>query len=126
MDAIQGCTQPHLHSLSVTKGGHSAIVSTNGNEDCHIILRGGKAANDAASVDVARISPSSGLASRTVIHDASHAAQFEEAGKPNSCVRRYRRGLQQRRRIVSIMVSRILIAGRQDLVPGKELWKASR
>jgi 3-deoxy-7-phosphoheptulonate synthase len=38
----------------VTKGGHSAIVSTNGNEDCHIILRGGKTPNyDAASVDEA-------------------------------------------------------------------------
>ena len=36
----------------MTKGGHSAIVHTAGNEDCHIILRGGKAPNyDAASVD---------------------------------------------------------------------------
>ncbi|HJU99153.1 MAG TPA: 3-deoxy-7-phosphoheptulonate synthase, partial [Burkholderiaceae bacterium] len=50
VEAIKAASQPH-HFLSVTKGGHSAIVSTNGNEDCHIILRGGKAPNyDAASV----------------------------------------------------------------------------
>jgi 3-deoxy-7-phosphoheptulonate synthase len=52
-DAIKAAQQPH-HFLSVTKGGHSAIVSTKGNEDCHFILRGGKAPNfDAASVEAA-------------------------------------------------------------------------
>ena len=52
-DAIKAASQPH-HFLSVTKGGHSAIVSTNGNEDCHVILRGGRTPNfDAASVDAA-------------------------------------------------------------------------
>ena len=51
-DAIKAAQQPH-HFLSVTKGGHSAIVSTKGNDDCHIILRGGKKPNfDAASVAV--------------------------------------------------------------------------
>mgnify|MGYP000913897180 FL=1 len=50
VDAIKAAAAPHFF-LSVTKGGHSAIVSTNGNEDCHVILRGGKAPNyDAASV----------------------------------------------------------------------------
>ncbi len=34
LDAIKAASQPH-HFLSVTKGGYSAIVSTNGNEDCH-------------------------------------------------------------------------------------------
>jgi len=51
VDAIRAAQAPH-HFLSVTKGGHSAIVSTTGNEDCHVILRGGKAPNyDAASVE---------------------------------------------------------------------------
>src|SRR5690606_40997018 len=44
IDAINAASQPH-HFLSVTKGGHSAIVSTAGNNDCHAILRGGKAPN---------------------------------------------------------------------------------
>ena len=41
VDAIRAAQQPH-HFLSVTKAGHSAIVATNGNDDCHVILRGGK------------------------------------------------------------------------------------
>src|SRR3954451_4076180 len=36
-DAVKASSQPH-HFLSVTKGGHSAIVSTRGNDDCHVIL----------------------------------------------------------------------------------------
>ena len=50
IDAISAAAAPH-HFLSVTKFGHSAIVETTGNEDCHIILRGGKVPNyDAKSV----------------------------------------------------------------------------
>src|SRR5437764_3336131 len=53
VDAIRTSQHPH-HFLSVTKEGHSAIVSTLGNEDCHIILRGGKQPNcDASSVNIA-------------------------------------------------------------------------
>src|SRR5262247_1694662 len=51
VDAIKAASAPHAF-LSVTKGGHSAIVHTTGNEDCHIILRGGNVPNfDAASVE---------------------------------------------------------------------------
>lgn len=41
IDAIQSASRPH-HFLSVTKQGVSAIVSTTGNDSCHLILRGGK------------------------------------------------------------------------------------
>ncbi len=73
VDAIKAASAPH-HFLSVTKGGHSAIVHTAGNEDCHIILRGGKEPNyDAASVDAAaRGLAAAGLAARLMI-DCSHA-----------------------------------------------------
>jgi 3-deoxy-7-phosphoheptulonate synthase len=58
VDAIRAAQAPH-HFLSVTKGGHSAIVSTTGNEDCHVILRGGKAPTyDTQSVDAAGSSAS--------------------------------------------------------------------
>ena len=53
VDAVLSASQPH-HFLAVTKDGRSAIAATSGNEDCHIILRGGKTPNyDAASVDAA-------------------------------------------------------------------------
>ncbi|MBE0630316.1 MAG: 3-deoxy-7-phosphoheptulonate synthase, partial [Burkholderia vietnamiensis] len=73
VDAIKAASQPH-HFLSVTKGGHSAIVSTAGNEDCHVILRGGKTPNyDADSVNAACADiGKAGLAARLMI-DASHA-----------------------------------------------------
>jgi 3-deoxy-7-phosphoheptulonate synthase len=73
VDAIKAASAPH-HFLSVTKGGHSAIVHTAGNEDCHIILRGGKTTNyDAASVEaVCQELAHAGLTARVMI-DCSHA-----------------------------------------------------
>src|SRR6516162_3121459 len=53
VDAIRTSQHPH-HFLSVTKGGRSAIAATSGNDDCHIILRGGRQPNyDAASIEAA-------------------------------------------------------------------------
>jgi len=122
VDAIKAASQPH-HFLSVTKGGHSAIVSTGGNEDCHIILRGGKAPNyDAASVEAAcKDIAANGLASRLMI-DASHA---NSSKKPENqvpvCADIAKQIAGGDTRIVGVMVESHLVAGRQDLVPGKEL-----
>src|SRR5215469_6711133 len=73
VDAVKAASAPH-HFLSVTKGGHSAIVHTAGNEDCHIILRGGTEPNyDSASVErVCAELAHAGLAPRVMI-DCSHA-----------------------------------------------------
>jgi 3-deoxy-7-phosphoheptulonate synthase len=122
VEAIKAASQPH-HFLSVTKGGHSAIVSTNGNEDCHIILRGGKAPNyDAASVEQACLAiAGQGLAARLMI-DASHA---NSSKKPENqipvCADIAAQVAGGDQRIVGVMVESHLVAGRQDLVPGKEL-----
>jgi 3-deoxy-7-phosphoheptulonate synthase len=122
VDAIKAASQPH-HFLSVTKGGHSAIVSTSGNEDCHIILRGGKAPNyDAASVDAAcRDIAASGLASRLMI-DASHA---NSSKKPENqvpvCAEIGKQIAAGDTRIIGVMLESHLVAGRQDLIPGKDL-----
>lgn len=80
IDAIGSAKSPH-HFLSVTKFGHSAIVSTKGNEDGHIILRGGKKPNYYAE-DVAEVEKAltkAGLPQKIMI-DCSHAnsnKQFE-------------------------------------------------
>ncbi|NHZ98715.1 3-deoxy-7-phosphoheptulonate synthase AroG [Massilia sp. CCM 8734] len=122
VEAIKAASQPH-HFLSVTKGGHSAIVSTNGNEDCHIILRGGKTPNyDAASVELAcQQIAAQGLAARLMI-DASHA---NSSKKPENqvpvCADIAAQVAGGDGRIVGVMVESHLVAGRQDLVPGKEL-----
>jgi 3-deoxy-7-phosphoheptulonate synthase len=122
VDAIKAAQQPH-HFLSVTKGGHSAIVSTNGNEDCHVILRGGKAPNyDAASVeascaDLAR----AGLAQRLMI-DASHAnASRIPENQLKVCTDVGAQLARGEGRIFGIMIESHLVAGRQDLAAGKPL-----
>jgi 3-deoxy-7-phosphoheptulonate synthase len=122
VDAIKAASQPH-HFLSVTKGGHSAIVATGGNEDCHIILRGGKAPNyDAASVDAAcKDVAASGLAQRLMI-DASHANSSKNPGNQIPvCADIARQIAAGDSRIVGVMIESNLVAGRQDLIPGKEL-----
>jgi 3-deoxy-7-phosphoheptulonate synthase len=122
VDAIKAAGQPH-HFLSVTKGGHSAIVSTNGNEDCHVILRGGKAPNyDAASVEAAcQEIAKAGLAQRLMI-DASHAnSQKKPENQIPVCQDIAAQVARGDERIVGVMVESHLAAGRQDLVPGKAL-----
>ncbi|RYF05035.1 MAG: 3-deoxy-7-phosphoheptulonate synthase [Oxalobacteraceae bacterium] len=121
-DAIKAASQAH-HFLSVTKGGHSAIVSTAGNEDCHIILRGGKAPNyDAASVeDACKALAANGLAGRLMI-DASHANSSKNPqNQVPVCADIAGQVAGGEDRIVGVMVESHLVAGRQDLVPGKEL-----
>nr|WP_290369507.1 3-deoxy-7-phosphoheptulonate synthase AroG [Cupriavidus laharis] len=119
VDAIKAASQPH-HFLSVTKGGHSAIVSTSGNEDCHIILRGGKAPNyDAASVQEACDAiAKSGLAARLMI-DASHAnSSKKHENQIPVCEDIGRQLAAGDDRIVGVMVESHLVAGRQDHAQG--------
>jgi 3-deoxy-7-phosphoheptulonate synthase len=121
-DAIKAAQQPH-HFLSVTKGGHSAIVSTKGNEDCHIILRGGMTPNfDAASVESACAELGrAGLAQRLMI-DASHAnCQKRHENQLKVCADIATQLAAGESRIVGVMIESHLVAGRQDLLPGKQL-----
>src|SRR6266446_3584778 len=72
-EAVKSASHPH-HFMAVTKGGRSAIAATTGNDDCHIILRGGSKPNyDAASVEAASAELiRSGVTPRIMI-DTSHA-----------------------------------------------------
>jgi len=119
VDAIKAASQPH-HFLSVTKGGHSAIVSTSGNEDCHIILRGGKTPNyDAASVQEACDAVAkSGLAARVMI-DASHAnSSKKHENQIPVCQDIANQVAGGDQRIIGVMVESHLVGGRQDHVQG--------
>src|SRR6267154_2513442 len=121
-DAIKAAQQPH-HFLSVTKAGHSAIVSTRGNEDCHIILRGGNQPNfDAASVQaICQELADRGLAQRLMI-DASHANALKKYENQLVVCRDIAGQLSAgEERIFGVMVESHLVAGRQDLVAGHPL-----
>nr|WP_086940995.1 3-deoxy-7-phosphoheptulonate synthase AroG [Thaumasiovibrio occultus] len=119
-DAIGSSSAPH-HFLSVTKYGHSAIVSTAGNEDCHIILRGGKEPNYSA-VHVNAISEqleSAGLRNKVMI-DFSHAnssKQFKRQMVVAEDVAGQIAG--GNKAIFGVMIESHLVEGRQDIVDGK-------
>jgi 3-deoxy-7-phosphoheptulonate synthase len=107
----------------VTKAGHSAIVSTRGNPDCHVILRGGKKPNfDAASVRSASEElTSAGLDARVMI-DLSHSNSRKEHMRQIEVGRDVAAQVGGGdRRIIGVMVESHLKAGRQDLKPGVEL-----
>jgi 3-deoxy-7-phosphoheptulonate synthase len=119
-DAILAAKQHH-HFLSVHKNGQVAIVETRGNDDCHIILRGGPTPNfDAASVAAAcRVLAGAGLAERLMI-DLSHANAAKQYERQLDVAADVGAQLAAgERRIVGVMVESHLKAGRQDLVPGR-------
>ena len=122
VDAIKAASAPH-HFLSVTKGGHSAIVHTAGNEDCHIILRGGKAPNyDAASVAATcHELAAAGLAAKLMI-DCSHANSQRRHERQVDVARDVAAQIAAGEdRIFGLMIESHLNPGRQDLVPGQSL-----
>lgn len=121
-DAIKAASQPH-HFLSVTKGGHSAIVSTVGNNDCHAILRGGKVPNfDAENVEIAsQTLIKAGLTPRLMI-DASHANSNKDYRNQPLVLDDVASQMEAGdTRIFGVMIESHLVGGRQDLVAGQSL-----
>ena len=122
MDAIRSAQSPH-HFLSVTKSGHAAIVQTVGNEDCHVILRGGKEPNyDAASVDAACTEMAKAGVPARVMIDFSHGNSRKEYQRQMEVSADVAGQLAAGEdRIMGVMVESNINAGRQDLVAGKPL-----
>jgi 3-deoxy-7-phosphoheptulonate synthase len=122
VDALLAARQKH-HFLSVHKSGQVAIVETRGNDDCHIILRGGKMPNyDAASVQAACAElAKAGLPERLMI-DCSHANASKDYRRQADVAAELGRQIAGgERRIVGVMVESHLVEGRQELTPGKAL-----
>ena len=122
IDAIGAAVRPH-HFLSVTKQGHSAIFKTKGNEDCHLILRGGKAPNyDAESIESAASELGKAGVNLHMMIDFSHAnssKQHERQMIVGTDVAGQIAGGDMR--ISGVMIESHIVAGRQDQVEGQEL-----
>ena len=123
VDAVQAASRPHSF-LSVTKGGHSAIVRTRGNEDCHIILRGGNDGPNYSAEHVqaaAEVIEKAGVRPKIMV-DASHANSSKKPeNQPlvmDDVAQQIAAGDQ---RICGVMVESHLVAGRQDQVEGQPL-----
>ncbi len=122
VDAIRAARHPH-HFLSFTMAAHSAIFFTSGNEDTHLILRGGDRPNfDAANVDAAgHALAGAGLSDRLMI-DFSHANSNKQHERQRDVCRDVSSQIAGGEdRIMGVMIESHLKAGRQDVTPGKPL-----
>ena len=120
-DAIQAAARGH-HFLSVHKNGQVAIVQTQGNKDCHVILRGGKAPNyDAASVAAACKDLEAAGLPPTLMVDCSHANSSKQHEKQmdvtHDIAGQIRAGS---RSVFGVMIESHLEAGAQKFTPGKD------
>jgi 3-deoxy-7-phosphoheptulonate synthase len=120
-DAIQAAARGH-HFLSVHKNGQVAIVRTNGNKDCHVILRGGKTPNyDAASVAAACRDLEAARLTPTLMVDCSHANSSKQHDRQTDVARdvagQIARGSHS---VFGVMVESNLNAGAQKFTAGKD------
>ncbi len=122
VDAIGAAMRPH-HFLSILKEGTAAIFSTTGNEDCHIILRGGKTPNyERASIDAVAEEMEAANLTANIMVDFSHANSHKQHQQQMSVCEDVGRQLAAgEQRIIGVMIESNLVAGRQDMVAGQPL-----
>ena len=120
-DAIQSASRPH-HFLSVHKNGQVAIVTTKGNKDCHVILRGGKTPNyDAASVAAACQELQAAKLNPSLMVDCSHANSNKQHERQLDVARDVAAQIAGgSRQVFGLMIESHLCAGAQKFTPGKD------
>ena len=121
-DAVVASMAPHAF-MGMTKMGQAAIFETRGNQDVHIILRGGKTPNySAADVDAAcQVLQASGLKPQVMV-DVSHANSSKQHQKQIEVTHNVAGQIAAgERRIMGLMVESHLNEGRQDQKPGQPL-----
>ena len=116
IDALGAASHPH-HFLSVTKAGHSAIVHTAGNRDCHVILRGGNGAPNYSSEHVkaaAEQLAQAGLPAKLMV-DCSHANSRKDFKRQMEVAQDIATQIQNgEQNIMGVMVESHLVEGRQN------------
>jgi 3-deoxy-7-phosphoheptulonate synthase len=123
IDAIGAAMSPH-HFLSLTKAGHSAIFSTTGNEDVHIILRGGNHQPNYDAVNVEQVAHSMEKANLrpNIMIDFSHSNSLKQCQRQlivgDDVAAQIANG---DKRIMGVMIESHLKSGSQSVVEGKEL-----
>ena len=122
IDAIKTAQSPH-HFLSFTKEGNAAIFSTNGNDDCHIILRGGKVPNyDASHVDAACKQLADARLAQKLMVDCSHGNSEKQYQKQIEVAANLSAQIEAGdQRLMGVMLESHLVEGRQDHAPGCDL-----
>ncbi len=126
VDAVRSAARPH-HFMGLSDDGQAAVIGTQGNADCHIILRGGAGSNyDGASVDAAcDLCTTDGITPQVMI-DVSHANSGKSPERQPD-VLEFVGGQIARgdHRIMGVMVESHLVGGRQDLGAGPLVYGQS-
>jgi 3-deoxy-7-phosphoheptulonate synthase len=126
LDAIQSSSMPH-HFLSVTKQGVSAIVSTAGNESCHLILRGGKTGPnyEKAEVNAAAAMLREQNLTESVMIDCSHGNSMKDYRNQPMVARNVAGQIAAGCKVItSVMIESNLVEGNQKLA--KDLSRLTR
>jgi 3-deoxy-7-phosphoheptulonate synthase len=120
-DAIQAARRSH-HFLSVHKNGQVAIVETNGNKDCHVILRGGKEPNyEAKFVDAACQELGAAKLPTSLMVDLSHANSSKQHERQITVADDIAKQIESgSRHIFGVMIESHLSGGAQKFTPGKD------
>lgn len=115
IDAIRAASNPH-HFLSVTKAGHSAIVRTSGNPDCHIILRGGQEPNYSHAHIIAAVAElQKTQVTPQLMIDFSHANSHKDYKQQMTVAKDVAAQIKAgEQHIMGVMVESHLQEGRQD------------
>jgi len=123
VDAISAASHPH-HFLSVTKQGISAVVSTRGNPNCHVVLRGSNQGPNYAPDHIratAQCLEKAGMPARIMV-DCSHGnSRKDPCAQPGVATEIGRQVAEGDRTIFGLMIESHLVEGRQDHVPGRSL-----
>ncbi|MFL2705064.1 MAG: 3-deoxy-7-phosphoheptulonate synthase [Gammaproteobacteria bacterium] len=131
VDALKSAGNSHIF-LSVTKQGRSAIFSSSGNKDCHIILRGGKEPNYSPQhiEETSKILSESDLP-QSIMIDMSHGNSSKIHKKQLEVCKNICSQLSSgEKRITGVMIESNLIEGNQpikkkeDLVYGQSITDA--
>ncbi len=123
IDALRAAAAPHSF-LSVTEQGLAAIVTTRSNQDCHVVLRGGRNGSnyDHASVQqTLELLRNAKLKPRVMIdcsHDNSGKDYRRQPGIANEIGEQIAAGEAG---IIGIMLESFLVEGRQDFKTKEEL-----
>jgi len=123
IDAVNAAARPHVF-MSLTKKGHSAIFSTTGNSDCHIILRGGngKPNYDSESIKNATEQLQKNGLRPVVMVDCSHANSNKDYRRQADVCRDIAKQVSSgEKRIMGVMMESHLVEGRQNVIKGQEL-----
>ncbi|MEY4431453.1 MAG: hypothetical protein RLZZ533_1389 [Cyanobacteriota bacterium] len=117
INAMEAAARPH-HFLGINQDGHAAIVTTTGNPDGHLVLRGGKQGTNyhAEAIESAAAAlAKEGLPARVMV-DCSHGNSNKDYRRQGEVAGQVAEQLRAgSRHVMGVMIESHLVAGNQKI-----------